>query len=52
MDGMKLAIQIIDQKKAEREEKMRAAREARRKAKEEEDRREAEQKSESGWKFW
>ena len=52
MDGMRQAIQIMDQKKSEREENVRLAREARRKAKEEEEQRESDKRNNSGWKFW
>jgi cytochrome c oxidase assembly protein subunit 20 len=54
MQGMKQAMEIIDRKKAEKEEKMRLAREVRRKAKEAEDIREDEARKHksSAWKFW
>ena len=54
LQGMRQAMEIIDQKKAEKAEKLRLAREARRKTKEEDDRREEEAKKQnsSGWKFW
>lgn len=50
---MKRAVEIIDQKKADREAKMQKAREERRKAKEEADRKaEEEEKRKNSWKFW
>ncbi|KAI9707556.1 MAG: hypothetical protein M1836_000517 [Candelina mexicana] len=54
-NGMKRAVEILDRKKIEREEKMQAAREARRKAKEEADKlveEEERKKKLKGWKFW
>ncbi|KAL9095506.1 MAG: hypothetical protein Q9165_002377 [Trypethelium subeluteriae] len=55
-DGMRRAVQVMDEKRADREAKMKAAREERRKAKEEADRKEEESKkswkSWNGWKFW
>ena len=47
---MKRAVQLMDQKRADREEKMKAAREQRRKAKEEADRKEEVQKK--SWRIW
>ncbi|KAF2234741.1 hypothetical protein EV356DRAFT_514879 [Viridothelium virens] len=55
-DGMRRAVQVMDEKRADREAKMKAAREERRKAKEEADRQEEERKKSwrpwNGWKFW
>ncbi|KAI9847628.1 MAG: hypothetical protein M1837_002202 [Sclerophora amabilis] len=52
-EGMRRAVEIIDRKKIEREQKMQQTREARRKAKEEEDKKAEEQaKQKKGWKFW
>lgn len=55
MDGMKQAIEIIDRKKAEKQEKLRVAREERRGAKAEAEKREEEERKaqrRSGWKLW
>jgi cytochrome c oxidase assembly protein subunit 20 len=51
---MKRAVEIIDRKKAEKEEAARIKREERRRAKEEADRLEEEQRKKSSWswKFW
>lgn len=62
-DGMKRAVQIMDQKRTEREQRMEEKRAARRREKEEADRLEGERrrlegeeeekkKSKSSWKFW
>jgi cytochrome c oxidase assembly protein subunit 20 len=57
-DGMRRAVQLMDEKRSEREAKMKLAREARRKAKEDADRKEeaerrqAERRHQSWWKVW
>ncbi|KAI9666716.1 MAG: hypothetical protein M1821_004652 [Bathelium mastoideum] len=55
-DGMKRAMQVMEQKRSDRDEKLKAAREERRRAKEEADRKEDEQKKSwriPSWaKFW
>ncbi|KAI9690076.1 MAG: hypothetical protein M1820_010040 [Bogoriella megaspora] len=55
-DGMRRAVKVMEDKRSEREEKMKLARETRRKAKEEADRleeeRRREEQSNRWWKFW
>jgi cytochrome c oxidase assembly protein subunit 20 len=49
---MKRAVEIIDRKKAEKEEAARIKREERRRAKEEADRKAEEDAKKRSWKFW
>lgn len=48
---MKRAVDVLDKKKAEREESAKVKREERRRLKEEADRKEVEDRK-KGWKFW
>lgn len=49
---MKRAVEIIDNKKAEKEAAAKAKRDERRRLKEEEDRKAEEAAKNKGWKFW